>query len=116
VVIAAVLLTSVVFSLGGFVNAVFAKNFDQISFVPTFILTPMTYLGGVFYSISLLPDWAQALSKANPILYMVSAFRYGFLGTSDVDVGFSFVFMIAAVLVLFAACVWLMNMGTGTRE
>jgi ABC-2 type transport system permease protein len=116
VVIAAVLLTSVVFSLGGFVNAVFAKNFDQISFVPTFILTPMTYLGGVFYSISMLPDWAQAVSKANPILYMVNAFRFGFLGTSDVDVGFSFAIMIAAVLVLFAACVWLMNRGTGIRD
>jgi ABC-2 type transport system permease protein len=116
VVIAAVLLTSVVFSLGGFINAVFAKNFDQISFVPTFILTPMTYLGGVFYSISMLPDWAQAVSKANPILYMVSAFRYGFLGISDVDVGFSFAIMIGAVLVLFAACVWLMNKGTGIRD
>jgi ABC-2 type transport system permease protein len=116
VVVAAVLLTSVVFSLGGFVNAVFAKNFDQISFVPTFILTPMTYLGGVFYSISMLPDWAQAVSKANPILYMVNAFRFGFLGTSDVDVGFSFAIMIAAVLVLFAACVWLMNKGTGIRD
>jgi len=116
VVLAAVLLTSVVFSLGGFVNAVFAKNFDQISFVPTFILTPMTYLGGVFYSIAMLPDWAQALSRANPILYMVNAFRYGFLGHSDVHVGFAFAFMIAAVAVLFGACVWLMEKGTGIRE
>ena len=116
VVIAAVLLTSVVFALGGFVNAVFAKNFDQITFVPTFILTPMTYLGGVFYSIQMLPEWAQAVSKANPILYMVSAFRYGFLGQSDVDVGFSFAIMTLSVVVLFAACVWLMNKGTGTRE
>ena len=115
-VLAAVLLTSVVFSLGGFVNAVFAKNFDQISFVPTFILTPMTYLGGVFYSIAMLPDWAQALSRANPILYMVNAFRYGFLGHSDVHVGFAFAFMIAAVAVLFGACVWLMEKGTGIRE
>ena len=116
IVVAAVLLTSVVFSLGGFVNAVFAKNFDQITFVPTFILTPMTYLGGVFYSISMLPDWAQTVSKANPILYMVNAFRYGFLGHSDVDVGFSFAIMIVSVLVLFAACVLLMNRGTGIRE
>jgi ABC-2 type transport system permease protein len=115
-VLAAVLLTSVVFSLGGFINAVFAKNFDQISFVPTFILTPMTYLGGVFYSIAMLPEWAQQMSKANPILYMVSAFRFGFLGYSDVDVGFSFAIMLAATLVLFAVCVWLMNRGTGTRE
>ncbi len=116
VVVAAVLLTSVVFSLGGFVNAVFAKNFDQITFVPTFILTPMTYLGGVFYSINMLPDWAQTVSKANPILYMVNAFRYGFLGHSDVDLGFSFTIMILSVVVLFAACVMLMNRGTGIRE
>ena len=115
-VLAAVLLTSVVFSLGGFLNAVFAKNFDHVSFVPTFILTPMTYLGGVFYSISMLPGWAQQLSKANPILYMVNAFRHGFLGHSDVDVGLSFAFMIAAILALFGACVWLMEKGTGTRE
>ena len=116
IVVAAVLLTSVVFALGGFVNAVFAKNFDQITFVPTFILTPMTYLGGVFYSISMLPGWAQTVSKANPILYMVNAFRYGFLGHSDVDVGFSFAIMVVSVIVLFVACVWLMNKGTGIRE
>jgi ABC-2 type transport system permease protein len=116
IVITAVLLTSLVFSLGGFINAVFAKNFDQISFVPTFILTPMTYLGGVFYSISMLPGWAQAFSQANPILYMVNAFRYGFLGHSDVPVGFSFAIMVVAVAGLFAACVWLMNKGTGIRD
>jgi ABC-2 type transport system permease protein len=115
-VVAAVLLTSVVFSLGGFINAVFAKNFDQISFVPTFILTPMTYLGGVFYSITMLPDWAQAASRANPILYMVNSFRYGFLGHSDVHVGFAFAIMVAAVALMFGACVWLMEKGTGTRE
>ena len=84
-ILSAVLLTSIVFSLGGFINALFAKNFDQISWFPTFVLTPLTYLGGVFYSIKMLPDWAHILSHANPILYMVSAFRYGFLGTSDVD-------------------------------
>jgi ABC-2 type transport system permease protein len=76
----------------------------------------MTYLGGVFYSIAMLPDWAQVLSKANPILYMVNAFRYGFLGHSDVSVGFSFAFMLVALAVLFAACVWLMEKGTGTRD
>jgi ABC-2 type transport system permease protein len=116
VVLAAVLLTSVVFSLSGFVNAVFAKNFDQITFVPTFILTPMTYLGGIFYSISMLPDWAQAVSKVNPILYMVNAFRYGFLGESDVSLGLSFGIMILGVAVMFGACVWLLNRGTGIRE
>jgi ABC-2 type transport system permease protein len=115
-VFGAVLLTSLVFSLGGFINAVFAKNFDQISFVPTFILTPLTYLGGVFYSITMLPEWAQHMSRANPILYMVNAFRYGFLGVSDVSVGFSFAIMGAAVAALFALSVWLMEKGTGTRE
>ena len=115
-VLAAVLLTSVIFSLLGFVNAVFAKNFDQISFVPTFILTPMTYLGGVFYSITMLPEWAQHVSKANPILYMVNAFRYGFLGLSDVNLGASFVLMTVAAAALFGLCVWLMEKGTGTRE
>jgi ABC-2 type transport system permease protein len=114
--VAAVLLTSLVFSLGGFINAVFAKNFDQISFVPTFILTPMTYLGGVFYSITMLPEWAQILSRSNPILYMVNAFRYGFLGHSDVDVGFAFAIMTVGALALFGACVWLMNRGSGIRD
>ncbi|HSW34889.1 MAG TPA: ABC transporter permease [Steroidobacteraceae bacterium] len=116
VVIGAVLLTATVFSLLGFVNAVFAKNFDQITFVPTFILTPMTYLGGVFYSISMLPDWAQAASRANPILYMVNAFRYGFLGESDVGLGVSFGIMLLALVALFVSCVWLMEKGIGTRE
>src|SRR6202049_925862 len=89
-VITAVLLTSLVFALGGFINALFAKNFDQISWFPTFVLTPLTYLGGVFYSIKMLPDWAHMASHANPILYMVSAFRFGFLGTTDVDLWLDF--------------------------
>ena len=116
IVVGAVLLTAVVFSLMGFVNAVFAKNFDQITFVPTFILTPLTYLGGVFYSIAMLPEWAQHLSRANPILYMVNAFRHGFLGRSDVNVAVSFVIMTLAVVALFSGCVWLMEKGTGTRD
>jgi ABC-2 type transport system permease protein len=95
---------------------VFAKNFDQITFVPTFILTPMTYLGGVFYSIAMLPEWAQHASRANPILYMVNAFRYGFLGQSDVGLGVSFSIMLLALVALFGASVWLMEKGTGTRE
>jgi ABC-2 type transport system permease protein len=113
---AAVVLTSIVFSLGGFLNAVFAKNFDQITFMPTFILTPLTYLGGVFYSIAMLPDWAQTVSRANPILYMVNAFRHGFLGQSDVSLSFSFTIMVLAVVVLFTGCVWLMERGTGIRD
>ncbi len=111
-----VLLTSVVFALGGFFNAIFAKNFDQISWFPTFVLAPMTYLGGVFYSISLLPDWAQQLSYTNPILYMVNAFRHGFLGTSDVDVALAFAIMAAFAVAMFAVVVMLMNRGTGIRE
>ena len=110
------LLTSIVFSLGGLFNAIFAKNFDQISWFPTFVLTPLTYLGGVFYSISLLPDWAQRLSYVNPVLYMVNAFRHGFLGTSDVDVGLAFAIMAAFAIVMFTVVVMLMNRGTGIRE
>jgi ABC-2 type transport system permease protein len=116
IVISAVLLTSIVFSLAGMINAVFAKNFDQVSMVPTFVLTPLTYLGGVFYSISMLPGWAEKISHANPILYMVSSFRYGFLGVSDVNVGMAYTIMIGAAVVLFATCLWLMNKGVGMRE
>jgi ABC-2 type transport system permease protein len=116
VVLSAVLLTSVIFSLAGMINAVFAKNFDQVSMVPTFVLTPLTYLGGVFYSVKMLPDWAEAVSHSNPILYMVSAFRYGFLGVSDVHIGIAYAIMVGAAAVLFAACLWLMNKGVGMRE
>ena len=116
VVISAVLLSSIVFSLAGMINAVFAKNFDQISFIPTFVLTPLTYLGGVFYTITLLPGWAQNISHANPILYMVNAFRYGFLGVSDVNVGLAYTIMVAAAVVLYVSCVWLLHRGVGTRE
>jgi ABC-2 type transport system permease protein len=115
-IVAAVLLTSIVFSLGGFINAVFAKNFDHISWFPTFILTPLTYFGGVFYSISLLPGWAQTVSHLNPILYMVNGFRYGFLGVSDVDVGVAFAIMIGFAVALFALACTLMYRGIGIRE
>jgi ABC-2 type transport system permease protein len=116
VVLTALLLTSVTFALGGFLNALFAKNFDQVNWIPAFVLTPLTYFGGVFYSISLLPGWARTLSYANPILYMVNAFRYGFLGVSDVDVGMAFALMAAAAVILFTTAVALMNRGTGTRD
>ncbi|HKT72591.1 MAG TPA: ABC transporter permease [Steroidobacteraceae bacterium] len=115
-ILAAVLLTSATFSLGGFLNALFAKNFDQVNWIPTFVLTPLTYFGGVFYSISLLPAWAQKLSYVNPILYMVNAFRYGFLGVSDVNIGRAFLLMTAAVAILFTIAVLLMDRGTGTRD
>ena len=116
VVLAALLLTSLTFALGGFLNALFAKNFDQVNWIPAFVLTPLTYFGGVFYSVSLLPEWARRLSYVNPILYMVNAFRFGFLGVSDVDVGSAFALMVAAAIVLFATAVGLMNRGAGIRE
>jgi ABC-2 type transport system permease protein len=115
-IVAAVLLTSTAFALGGFINALIAKNFDQVSFIPTFVLTPLTYFGGVFYSISLLPSWARTLSYGNPILYMVNVFRYGFLGVSDVSIATAFAIMLGAVAVLFAIAVTMMSRGTGIRE
>ena len=116
ITISVVLLSSIVFSLAGFINAVFAKKFDDISIVPTFVLTPLTYLGGVFYSISLLPEFWQNASKANPILYMVNAFRYGILGTSDISIGNAYLILIVFVVLLFTSCMILMNRGVGIRE
>lgn len=116
IILGAVLLTSIVFALGGFINAVFAKNFDQVNWVPSFVLTPLTYFGGVFYSVSLLPEWAQKLSYANPILYMVNAFRYGFFGHSDVAVGLAFAIMLLAATVMFGFAVHMLNRGTGIRD
>jgi ABC-2 type transport system permease protein len=116
VLFSAVFLSSTVFALAGMVNAIFAKNFDQISFIPTFVLTPLTYLGGVFYTILLLPEWAQTISRGNPILYMVNAFRFGFLGVSDVNVGLAYGIMIGAAIFLYLFCVTLLNRGVGTRE
>jgi len=116
IMISIVLLSSIVFSLAGFINAVFAKKFDDISIVPTFVLTPLTYLGGVFYSISMLPEFWQNVSKANPILYMVNAFRYGILGTSDIGIGHAYAILLVFVVVLFSACLILMQRGVGIRE
>jgi ABC-2 type transport system permease protein len=116
IVLTALLLTSLIFALGGFLNALFAKNFDQVNWIPSFVLTPLTYFGGVFYSIDLLPGWARTLSYGNPILYMVNAFRFGFLGISDVHVGGAFALMAAAAALLFAAAVKLMDLGTGIRD
>jgi ABC-2 type transport system permease protein len=111
-----VLLTAIVFSLGGFINAVFATKFDDISIVPTFVLTPLTYLGGVFYSISLLPEFWQSVSQANPILYMVNAFRYGILGVSDIDIGFAFAMVGVFIAILFSTSLYLLNTGKGIRS
>jgi ABC-2 type transport system permease protein len=111
-----VLLSAIVFSLAGFINAIFAKKFDDISIVPTFVLTPLTYLGGVFYSISMLDEFWQNVSRANPILYMVNAFRYGILGTSDIRVGTAYLILVGFAVALFAVCIALMNRGVGIRE
>ncbi len=116
ITISIVLLSAIVFSLAGFINAIFAKKFDDISIVPTFVLTPLTYLGGVFYSISLLPEFWQNVSRANPILYMVNAFRYGILGTSDISVGTAYAILLGFVVVLFTICLVLMDRGVGIRE
>ena len=116
IIVAAAVLTSGTFSLGGFLNAMFAKNFDQVSIIPTFLLAPLTYLGGVFYSISRLPDWARHLSLIDPILYMVNAFRFGFLGVSDVGVAEAFAIMLIAVAGLFTAAIVLMERGAGIRD
>lgn len=114
--LAMALLTATLFSLTGFINALFARNFDDISIVPTFILTPLTYLGGVFYSISLLPEPWRTLSLGNPILYMVNAFRYGVLGISDIAVEIAFAMVIFFTAVLFAVALWLLHKGVGIRS
>lgn len=116
VIIATVLLTSATFSLGGLINAIFAGSFDDISIIPTFVLTPLTYLGGVFYSISLLPDFWQGVSKMNPIVYMVNAFRYGFLGISDVSVTAAFAVIGVFIVTLFVIAMTLISKGIGLRS
>jgi len=116
ITVSIVVLSSIVFSLAGFINAIFAKKFDDISIVPTFILTPLIYLGGVFYSISLLPEFWQNVSKANPVLYMVNAFRYGILGRSDIDISHAYILLFVFVITLFTVAVMLMNRCVGIRE
>jgi ABC-2 type transport system permease protein len=111
-----VALTSLLFSLGGFVNAMLATKFDDISIVPTFILTPLTYLGGVFYSIQMLPDFWQAVSMINPILYMVNAFRYGILGVADVDVTISLLMVTGFIVLLVWLCLRMLARGHGIRH
>ena len=111
-----VLLTSIVFSLGGFINAVFSTKFDDISIIPTFILTPLTYLGGVFYSINLLPEFWQNVSRANPILYMVNAFRFGILGVSDIAIGEAYIIIGVFVVSLYTFSIYLLNRGVGLRN
>ena len=116
VTISIALLTAALFSLAGFINAVFANSFDDISIVPTFVLTPLTYLGGVFYSINLLPGFWQHASMANPILYMVNAFRDGMLGTSDIPLGVSYAVILAFIVALAGVALTLLNRGVGIRS
>jgi ABC-2 type transport system permease protein len=110
-----VLMTSILFSLAGFINAVYANSFDDISIVPTFILTPLTYFGGVFYSINLLPEFWQHVSVFNPILHMVNAFRYGMLGITDVHIGMAFTGLTICVVVLFVIGIHLLKTGKRLR-
>ncbi|MGN6225023.1 ABC transporter permease [Pseudoxanthomonas sp.] len=110
------LLTAVVFALAGFVNAVYAKKFDDIAIVPTFILTPLTYLGGVFYPVSHLAEPWHAISLANPIVYMVNAFRYGLLGSSDVPLWVAYALMLVFVVALSSLALWLLKRGVGLRS
>lgn len=116
VTISIVILTSIVFSLAGFFNALFARNFDDISIIPTFVLTPLTYLGGVFYSIKLLPEFWQGVSQLNPVLYMVNAFRYGILGVSDINVASAFIGVMVFIVILSSACLYLLSHGTRLRS
>jgi len=116
VTLTTVLLGATIFSFAGFINAVFAKKFDDVAIVPVFILTPLTYLGGVFYSVKLLPGWAEAMTYANPIFYMVNAFRYGLLGTSDVPLVVAYALMLGFIGVLGWLSLWLLRRGTGLRS
>ncbi len=116
VVIAIMLMTITMFALAGLINAIYAKSFDEINLIPTFILTPLTYLGGVFYSISLLSEFWQGVSKFNPIMYMINGFRYGFLGISDVPILYTFVMLSAFIIVLYGIVYYLIDHGIGLRS
>jgi ABC-2 type transport system permease protein len=116
VIIVTVTLTSMLFSLGGLINAVYAKTFDDISIIPTFVLTPLTYLGGVFYSLTLLPDFWQQVAAINPIVYMVNAFRYGFLGISDVSLWLALAVVLGFIVLLFSFAMYLISRGIGLRS
>jgi ABC-2 type transport system permease protein len=110
------LLCAAIFSLGGLINGIMAKNFDDVSIIPSFVLQPLIYLGGVFYSIALLPDIAQQASRLNPILYLVNAFRYGMIGVSDVPIGTAYLMMVLCVAILFGICVLMLNRGFRIRD
>lgn len=111
VTIAVFVLTSTLFSLAGLINAIYANSFDDISIIPTFVLTPLTYLGGIFYSIKMLPEFWQQVSLINPILYMINAFRYGLLGVSDISLTHAFIIIIIFIVALFSFSLHLLNTG-----
>ena len=115
VTIAVFILTSILFALAGFINAAYAKSFDDITIIPTFVLTPLTYLGGIFYSIKMLPEFWQDISLINPILYMINAFRYGLLGITDIDLTSAFIIIIAFILVLYYFSLRLLRLGVGLK-
>ncbi|WJV52889.1 ABC transporter permease [Prodigiosinella aquatilis] len=114
-IVVTLLLTAMLFSLAGLLNAVFAKTFDDISLIPTFVLTPLTYLGGVFYSLTLLSPFWQAVSKLNPIVYMISGFRYGFLGINDVPLVLTMTVLVAFIAIFYLLVWWLIERGRGLR-
>lgn len=116
VVILTLLMTSILFSLAGLLNGIFAQSFDDVSIVPTFVLQPLTYLGGVFYAISMLPPFWQTVSRVNPIVYMISGFRFGFLGVIDVPIVFSVLILILFIIVLYSIDWYLIEKGRGLRS
>ena len=115
ITLAVFVLTSILFSIAGLINATYAKSFDDISIIPTFVLTPLTYLGGIFYSIKMLPEFWQTVSLGNPILYMINAFRYGLLGVSDINITTAFIIILAFIIVLFSFALSLLNRGVGIK-
>ncbi len=116
ITVAMAFLTATLFSLAGFINAVMAESFDDISIIPNFVLTPLSYLGGVFYSVDMLPGIWQSISMGNPILYMVNAFRYGVIGVSDIDIGLSFLMTGGFIVVLAGFSLLLLHRGTGIKQ
>jgi ABC-2 type transport system permease protein len=116
IAVSILVLTAIVFSLGGMINAIFARKFDDVSIIPTFVLGPLTYLGGVFYTTALLPDFWAKVSAFNPILYMVNGFRYGMIGVSDIDIRMAFLIIVVFVILAFGICFFLISRGIGIRE
>jgi ABC-2 type transport system permease protein len=116
ITLAVLVLTATLFSLAGFINAIFADSFDDISIIPNFILTPLSYLGGVFYSVSMLPDIWQKISLGNPILYMINAFRFGLIGVTDIDIRIAFAMTISFIVVLVVLSLYCLHKGIGIKN